>query len=392
MNSFQMASTPSLQVGAGKVSVLPKLISAYGKQVLLITGARSFQAAAYRGPLLQSLEEAGHHVHQYVIGGEPSPQLIDTAVAQFAAPMPDVVVAIGGGSVLDAGKAISAMLPLQEPVKDYLEGVGIHAAHPGVKVPFIAIPTTAGTGSEATKNAVISEPGANGFKKSLRHEAFVPEVAILDPTLTLSCPPAVTAASGMDAFTQLLESYLSKAANPLTDALAFEGLRRMAASLYRAYTQGDDVLARADVALAAYLSGVTLANAGLGLVHGMAGPIGGLFPVPHGAVCSTLMAPANIVTVRKLRAADTESAQHALVKYAMVGQLFCKETGKPEAYYVDALLDTIQRWTADMKIPSLTQLGITREDFDKIVAASDAKNNPIGMRDEEMWEVLERAA
>ena len=204
---------------------------------------------------------------------------------------------------MDAGKAIAAMLPLHEPVKNYLEGVGTRS-HPGVKLPFIAVPTTAGTGSEAAKNAVLSETGEKGYKRSLRHNNFVPNVAVIDPILTLSCPPATTAASGMDAFTQLLESYLSTAGNPITDALAYEGLRQVSGNLLHAFRSGDDLNARIGMALAAFLSGLTLTNAGLGLVHGFAASIGGYFPIAHGVICSSMMPAVNRVTVRRLRSLD----------------------------------------------------------------------------------------
>src|SRR5689334_12763684 len=200
MVSFQFSVTPQLHFGAGKISMLPSLAKHYGKRVLLVTGAKSFMQSAHGADAVRSLEALGGTVVHAVIAHEPSPVLIDTIVMEQQAPA-DVVIAIGGGSVLDAGKAISAMLPLREPVKNYLEGVGTKS-HSGVKVPFIAVPTTAGTGSEATKNAVLSEIGESGFKKSLRHDNFVPDVALIDPELTYSCSPETTAASGMDAFTQ----------------------------------------------------------------------------------------------------------------------------------------------------------------------------------------------
>jgi alcohol dehydrogenase class IV len=325
-------------------------------------------------------------MQHYTIDHEPTPAMIDLAVQRYAGGSTDVVVAIGGGSVLDAGKAIAAMLPLNEPVKDYLEGVGTKASHPGTKIPFIAIPTTAGTGSEATKNAVLAEVGKNGYKKSLRHNNFVPNVAIIDPALTITCTPATTAASGMDAFTQLLESYLSTAANPMTDALALEGLRHVAQSLSIAYRQGDNIAARTGMALAAYLSGITLANAGLGLVHGFASSIGGYAAIPHGVVCSTLMAAANKITVRKLRTQHT--AEEALTKYITVGRIFSHDQTKPDEYYIDSLLATIETWTAEMRIPTLGQEGITSADFEKIVAAADNKNNPANLDKDEMTEVL----
>jgi alcohol dehydrogenase class IV len=299
-----------------------------------------------------------------------------------------VVVAIGGGSVLDAGKAIAAMLPLNESVKDYLEGVGTKA-HPGVKIPFIAVPTTAGTGSEATKNAVLSETGENGYKKSLRHNNFVPDVAIIDPKLTLGCPPAITAASGMDAFTQLLESYLSTAANPITDALAYEGLKYISASLVPAYKDGPNLQARTAMALAAYLSGITLANAGLGLVHGFASSVGGYFNVSHGVICSTLMASANTITVQKLRTEKNNTA--ALAKYTATGKLFAGTDNRSDDYYIDFLLAHIGHLTRELKIPGLKQSGIASTDFKKIIQASDNKNNPAILNHEEMEEVLAMA-
>ncbi len=257
------------------------------------------------------------------------------------------------------------------------------------KVPFIAIPTTAGTGSEAAKNAVLSETGENGYKRSLRHNNFVPNVAIIDPALSITCPQATTAASGMDAFTQLLESYLSTAGNAVTDALAYEGLQQISRSLRQAYHSGTDINARTGMALAAYLSGITLTNAGLGLVHGFAASIGGYFPIAHGVICSSLMPAANRVTVRKLR--SQRSNDNALAKYAIIGKMFAGVENKSSEYYVDFLLDTIEKWTVEMNIPRLSQGGVTSSDFTKIVNATDNKNNPVALSKEEMLEILEMA-
>lgn len=389
ITAFNFATTPQLHFGVGKISVLPSSIKAFGSKVLLITGAHSFASSSYSRSFLDQLQSLAITVEQYVIEKEPTPAMIDSAVQKFSMFSPDVVVAIGGGSVLDAGKAIAAMLPLNESVKDYLEGVGTKSAHPGIKIPFIAVPTTAGTGSEATKNAVLSETGENGYKKSLRHNNFVPNVAIVDPSLTLSCSPAITAASGMDAFTQLLESYLSTTANPLTDALAHRGLQHIANSLLVAYNEGSDILARADMALASYISGVTLANAGLGLVHGFASSIGGYFEIPHGVICSSLMFAANKITVRKLRVG--KNGDETLLKYAAIGKVFSKAEGKSDDYYTDALLALIETWAHEMSIPSLSQSGVDSSYFEKIVKASDNKNNPIALDQDEMFEVLEMA-
>lgn len=284
---FTFAATPFLHAGVGKRALLPALIKPFGKQVLLVIGGNSFKQSPFYTECVGSLQSHGYTLNEVSIRHEPSPADIDAIVVQYAGINIKSVVAIGGGSVLDAGKAISAMLPLNEPVTHYLESVG-HLTHTGVKVPFIAMPTTAGTGSEATKNAVLSQIGEDGFKKSLRHNNFVPNIAIVDPQLTIGCPKEITAASGMDAFTQLLESYLSTTANSLTDAWAYDGLIKISQSLLKAYHTGDDLDARTDVALAAYLSGVTLANAGLGVVHGFASAVGGYFPIAHGVICSTL--------------------------------------------------------------------------------------------------------
>lgn len=387
IQAFNFASTPQLIFGTGKISNLAPALKTFGTKALIVTGARSFTSSPCGILLAEQLSKQALEIEYYKIAQEPTPALVDGAVKQYANMRPDVVVAIGGGSVLDAGKAISAMLPLNTPVKDYLEGVGTKQEHPGRKVPFIAIPTTAGTGSEATKNAVLSEVGPEGYKRSLRHHNFVPNLAIIDPSLTLTCPAVTTAASGMDAFTQLLESYLSTGANPLTDAYAITGLNLVSKSLLQAYRHGTDVEARADMALAAFLSGVTLANAGLGLVHGFASSIGGYFDIPHGVICSALMGPVNKLTVRKLRSAKNNES--ALMKYALVGKMFSTLKQKNNDYYIDSLIALLESWTGEMNIPKLTQLGITPVSHKKIAQATDNKNNPIALNSEEILEVLE---
>ncbi|HEY3404496.1 MAG TPA: iron-containing alcohol dehydrogenase, partial [Ohtaekwangia sp.] len=376
ISAFSLAATPALHFGTGKISLLPSLVKSFGPRIALVTGARSFMSSSHGHRVLETLRTNQLIITHCSIDKEPTPLMIDSAVADLAQNKPDVVVAIGGGSVLDAGKAIAAMIPLRESVKDYLEGVGTKK-HSGIKIPFIAIPTTSGTGSEATKNAVLSEIGEQGFKKSLRHDKFVPDVAILDPELTLSCSPETTAASGMDAFTQLLESYLSTAANPVTDALALEGLSRIAVSLPAAYNNGNDLEARTNMAFASYLSGITLANAGLGAVHGFASSVGGYFDIPHGVICSTLMAPANEVTIRNLRSMRADNA--ALHKYARVGKLFSRGNNKSDDYYIDSLIALIKKWTAEMNIPKLSQFGVNSSHIEKIVHVTDSKNNPVAL-------------
>jgi alcohol dehydrogenase class IV len=382
--AFNIASTPNLYFGVGKISVLSSLVGRYGQRVLLVTGEKSFLNTITGKKIVEGLQ-AECSVHTYRIGSEPSPNTIDDAVQKFHAENLDVVIGIGGGSVLDGAKAISAMLPLNDSVKFYLEGVGTKI-HLGSKVPFIAIPTTSGTGSEATKNAVISEVNEHGFKKSLRHNNFVPDHAILDPHLTIEMPAHITAFTGMDAFTQLLEAYVSTAANSFTDALAFEGLRLVSRSLEKSFVEGDNIEARSEMSLAAYYSGVVLANAGLGVVHGFASPIGGYFPIPHGVVCSALMAPSNEATIRKIEQANPHHP--VLQKFAAVGRLFSKPMKKPDSYYVAALIDKIKELTITLKIPALN---IKPADFKKIVEATDNKNNPVILSHEELYQVLAKA-
>jgi alcohol dehydrogenase class IV len=281
------------------------------------------------------------------------------------------------------------MIPTGASVRDYLEGVGTKN-HPGTRLPFIALPTTSGTGSEATRNAVLSEVGPKGFKRSLRHLNFVADTAILDPVLTLNCPPDITAYSGMDAFTQLLESYLSTAANPITDALALQGLKLVSQSLLATYRDGANSQARTNMALSAFLSGITLANAGLGTVHGMAGLIGGLKNIPHGIICSRLMGSANAITVRSLR--RTPGSELALSKYATAGRLFVQVSNRSDEYYIDAFVQVINAWTDLMAIPTLQEYGITDYDLRQFASLGDNKNNPALLNEEERYEVLQHAS
>lgn len=384
MNSFSFSSLPRLHFGSGKLSQLPGIVASFGKTLLLVSGKNTFS----REPRLLNLFDqtaSPFTMYRAVIETEPSPSMIDAIVNENADRGIQVVIAVGGGSVLDAGKAISAMLPLQESVKAYLEGVGTRS-HSGKKIPFVAVPTTSGTGSEATKNAVLSEVGERGFKRSLRHENFIPDVALIDPELMTACPPQQTAVSGMDAFTQLLESYVSTQSNPITDALAVEGLRLVRRSLLRCFSDGSNVEARAEMSLAAYLSGITLANAGLGLVHGFASSIGGMFPIPHGVICSSLMFPANKVTVGLL-----PENTHAYHKYATVAKLFSDDANQTDEYLLDDFMNTIASMTEAMSIPKLSAYGISSNDVARIVSATENKNNPVKLHRDSISEVLQMA-
>ena len=389
MWSFTFARIPHIHFGAGKFNGLAHLLGRMGNTALIVTGAHSLEASGKWEVLSASLEKASiPYIHMHV-KGEPSPGLVDDIVAQSKDENVDVVAAIGGGSVIDTGKAISAMIPQEASVVDYLEGVGTGQPHNGVKVPFVAVPTTSGAGSEATKNAVLSRIGAGGFKKSLRHDNFIPDVAVIDPELTLPCPPDITAACGMDAFTQLLESYVSTKATPMTDALALSGIAALKDNLVPACTTGaGDTSVRAGMAYAALLSGITLANAGLGIVHGLAAVMGGYFHIPHGVVCGTLVAPATGMTIDLLKARDPENS--ALHKYAKIGALLTESQNTDVVACCGLLLEKLDEWTDLLQLPLLSDYGIQDTDLDKIIAETGNKNNPVALEPEQIRQILLR--
>ncbi|MFW6294333.1 MAG: iron-containing alcohol dehydrogenase, partial [Halanaerobium sp.] len=302
------------------------------------------------------------------------------------------VTAIGGGSVMDTGKAISAMLTQEDSVLNYLEVVGSGKEHPGDKIPFIAVPTTSGTGSEATKNAVLSKVGEDGFKKSLRHDNFIPNIALLDPKLTISCPADITAASGLDAVTQLLGAYTSTKASPITDSLALKALKYAGESLVpAAVDKGDDPEVRAGMAYASLISGITLANAGLGIVHGLASAVGGYFDIPHGIVCGTLLAEAVKLNIRLLR---ENNNIFYLKKYAKAGAVLSGENNldinSPQSIdrYCDLLIDILAEWTAKLNISRLGEYGVSEDDLDKIAAKAGNKNNPVQLDKEQIKKLI----
>ena len=272
--SFSIARLPRIEFGPGSITRIPDHVSSIGKRLLIVTGANSFaQSAAWRA-LSGRLEQAGITWRMLHVVGEPSPSLVDDCVSSMRGECIDCVLGIGGGSALDAAKAIAGLLKPGNSVLEHLEGVGPELPYLGPSTPFIAVPTTAGTGSEATRNAVLSVHGADGFKKSFRDDKLVAEYAVIDPDLLASCPKYVIAANGMDTFTQLLESYVSIKANPFTDVLALSGLGALRGALLPWYeSEGDTAAQRASMAYAALNSGITLAQVGLGSVHGLAAPL-----------------------------------------------------------------------------------------------------------------------
>jgi len=332
ISSFNLRLPAQIIFGPGKLAELVNIIGRFGSSPLLVLGNRSFSETVHFDSLQKIFLKLGIQIRTVHIGSEPSPEMIDTIVADSFCKEIDLVIAIGGGSTLDGGKAISAMLAEGGHVRRFLEGAGDKIPS-GSKIPFIAIPTTSGTGSEATSNAVVSSVGRQGFKSSLRHDNFIPNLALIDPTLTLSCPRAITVACGMDCFTQLVEGYLSTNSSPLTDVLALEGIRAIHRSFRLVCDDGSNLLARTDLSYAAMLSGIVLSNSGLGAVHGFASAVGGLLSIPHGVICGTLMAQVNSLTLKKLRV--TAKDHPALIKYTELGKIFSDQPNKADAWYQD---------------------------------------------------------
>lgn len=366
---------PDLTVESGVFRGLPaKLATAGFQRVSVVTGGRSVRGREDWSIFLDGMLESKIDFVELTVRGEPSPQIVDEARDQILRDLPgcDLVVAVGGGSVIDAAKAIAALLGMESrlSIQDYLEGVGSREPD-GRTVSVYAFPTTAGTGSEATRNAVISLVGEGGFKKSLRHENFVPQRAYIDPVLHLVCPARVGVPSGLDAITQLLESYVSTAANPASDALALHGLR-LAGTVFPRLIAGDDGEdLRAGMALAAFFSGRTLANVGLGLVHGIASPMGALRDIPHGVVCGLLVAPVSRATVNWAR----ESGETAVLRrYAEAARATSVDSDLDDIETIDRFLSRLEKWAEDLG--RLSDFGFTENDIVTIAAQSGLKNNP----------------
>lgn len=382
MNGFYIAPTPQLYFGPGSIDHLSSVTSKWGNKILLITGKNSFANAPWKekvNALLQD-KEVVHITHS----GEPTVEQINELLCHLRNQTFDCIVSIGGGSIIDTGKTLSAMLTVSDPIEYYLEGLPDYRPHPGSKIPFIAVPTTAGTGSEVTKNAVISKYGTNGYKRSIRHNNFIPDVAIIDPELQITCSLQTTATSGMDALTQLIESYFSTQANQFTDILAEKGIELAAQSLLEAYAEPSCVEHRSKMAMAAYLSGITLAHAGLGAVHGFASSIGGMYNVAHGAICGCLLTQTTRINLLKMIAL---SRYHDKI-YKVARLLQPENLVKNINEAADFIVNTLQRWRKQLNIPSLNSLGIKSEDFDKIANITQIKNNPVPLDTGELKKIL----
>jgi len=382
--AFEFATAARIIFGAGRLGEIGDIARALGRHALVVTGRTPERA----GDLLALLREKKLEVGVFPVAGEPEVDTVRRGTALARDEGCDCVIGFGGGAALDAAKAIAILLTNDGDVADYVEIVGRGKALIVPPVPLVAIPTTAGTGSEVTANSVLASP-EHRVKVSLRSPMMLPRLALVDPELTYGLPPAVTAATGLDALAQLIEPFVSKRANPLTDGLCREGMSRAARSLRAAVAAGYDARAREDMALAGLFGGMALANAGLGAVHGLAGPLGGMIRAPHGALCAALLPRVVEANLRALRAREPGSG--ALPRYREVARLL---TDNPEAEAEDAV-GWLDRLITDLDIPRLRDHGLTPEQIPELVGkaarASSMKPNPVELTSEELAAIVEAA-
>ncbi|HXG47527.1 MAG TPA: iron-containing alcohol dehydrogenase [Methylomirabilota bacterium] len=382
---FEFATAGRILFGPGTLKELPALARTYGTRALVVTGSNPDRAETLR----RMMADQGITCRTCPIAGEPTLEAVERGAETARQEGIEFVLGFGGGSALDAAKAVAALATNAGPALDYLEIIGRGRPLTKPPLPFLAVPTTAGTGAEVTRNAVIASP-VHRVKASLRSPLLLARVAVVDPELTRDLPPALTAATGLDALTQLIEPYVSPRAHPLTDGFCVEGLPRVARSLRRVWEAPGDAAAREDMALASLLSGLALANAGLGAVHGFAAPVGGRFAAPHGAVCAALLPHAMEVNLQALRSRQPESP--ALKRFEHIA---CLLTGRSGAVAEEGVA-WVREVTAHLQIPSLRSYGVTEADFvplaEAAAQASSMKGNPVELTTAERIEILRRAS
>jgi alcohol dehydrogenase class IV len=381
---FEFATATRVIFGRGTAKELVPAAQALGRRALIVHGKSGRGTAGW----IEQLTQEGVSISEFLVSGEPTVEVVEAGLEQARDHDSELVISLGGGSVIDTGKAIAALLANPGRIYDYLEVVGKGKPLTNPSVPYIAIPTTSGTGSEVTRNAVITVADQR-VKVSLRSPSMLPRLAIVDPDLALGVPPDITAFTGLDALTQLIEPFLSNAANPMTDALCREGMRYAARSLRQAYDHGDDPQAREGMAFASLFGGLALANAKLGAVHGFAGPIGGMFPAPHGAICARLLP---LVVEGNLKAIRSRAAQPStLERFIEMSRLL---TGNQNARAEEGIIWLHELCTA-LKVPPLAAYGVTSSDFPEIIRqakrASSMKGNPVELLDSELTGMLDLA-
>ena len=381
---FEFATATRIIFGPGSIFEVATIAAEMGSRIFVVTGHTMERAALLFG----QLNEQGMQYVTFNVSGEPTTTMAKTAIQHARDAKSDLVIGIGGGSVLDTGKVIAAMLTNGGELEEYLEVVGPAKPLSQRPVPYIAIPTTAGTGAEVTRNAVLGVPEYR-VKVSMRSPLVLPYLAVVDPMLTNSMPPSVTASTGLDALTQLMEVYVSNKANPLTDCICREGIRRASRSLLKAYEDGSNKGARVDMALASLFSGLALANAKLGAVHGIAGPLGGMISVPHGVICAGLLPHVMEANVRSLQKQAADAL--ALVRFDEIAQIV---NGMAEKRAVDGVL-----WVRDLcstlQVPRLAEFGLKEQDLgivaDKSQKSSSMQGNPIKLTDDELIDILRKS-
>jgi alcohol dehydrogenase class IV len=381
---FEFATAARILFGPGTLREVAPTTAGFGRRVLVVIGRSLERAEA----LLDHLESLNILFFTFIVSGEPTLDTVLSGVKKAHEEDCKVVIGFGGGSVIDAAKAIAALLTNHGDLLDYLEVIGKGQPLTRAPAPFIAIPTTAGTGAEVTRNAVLASPD-HRVKVSLRSPLMLPQLAVIDPELTRSLPAHLTASTGLDALTQLIEPYVSNSPNPITDAFCREGMRRAAGALRRAYLDGSDMEAREDMALASLLGGLALANARLGAVHGLAGPLGGMFPAPHGMICARLLPLVMEANSQALQTRAPKTA--ALERVAEVARIL---TGKSTATIADGLV-WLQALTTELAVPPLSRFGLNDKAIPQVVAqaqkASSMKGNPIELTEDELADILRRA-
>jgi len=382
---FEFATATRIIFGPGTIRQVTSLAAGMGKRVCVVTGSSVERAQS----MLEQLSEQRIEYVTFSVTGEPTIDTAKNGIESARNAGSDCVISIGGGSVIDTGKVIAAMLTNSGGLEEYLEVVGAGKPLSRIAAPHIAIPTTAGTGAEVTRNSVLGVP-EHKVKVSMRSPLMLPHIAVVDPVLTYSMPPPVTACTGLDALTQLIEAYTSKNSNPLTDGICREGLRRAGRSLKRAYEEGGDKIAREDMTLASLFGGLGLANAKLGAVHGLAGPLGGTISAGHGAICAGLLPFVTEANVRALqnRRADSE----ALARYDDIARIL---TGRTTAQATDGI-QWILEICKSLKILPLVRLGLKKQDIptvaEKAQKSSSMKGNPIELTEDELLEILKKAS
>lgn len=381
---FEFATANRIIFGSGSVNKASQIVQKYGSNPLVITGKSAKRAE----PLLNQFENSSINASVFPVSSEPTTTIISECLQIAQKKNCNVIISIGGGSPIDTGKAVAALMTNEGDLLDYLEVIGKGKPLKNPSIPFIAVPTTAGTGAEVTKNSVINSP-EHKVKVSLRSQFLLPDVAVIDPFLTHSMPPNITEYTGLDAFTQVIEPYVSNKANPLTDSICREGIKRISRSLLKAYKDGSDNKAREDMCIGSLFGGFALANSKLGAVHGLAGPLGGMIGAPHGAICGILLP--NVIKVNILALKSRKPDSPALLRYDDIARIV---TYNPKATAVD-LINWLTGFYENLEIPKLSELGLKEGNINEIVQkakiTSSMKGNPLQLNDEELKDIIKKA-